>query len=106
MIQIFNIKTAYGAALIIAAASGSMIASQSHAASAKKRAVTVAKPTGTPAKAGVRAPATAEVVITSEPMVERVTKGADGKDIVTLKSPKGVIIVPGRSEERRVGKEC
>jgi hypothetical protein len=74
MKRMLNIKVAYGAALLLAAASGSGLAIS-----------------GT-AHAAASAPA---VTLSSEAMIERVVVGADGKETVQLKSPKDVVVVPG-----------
>lgn len=91
MIRFLNIKTAYGVALIIAAASGSVLANTNvaHAATravAKKPAV--AKPPVVAAKSN-------PVTLTSDAKIERVVVGADGKETIQLKSPKDVVVVPG-----------
>lgn len=95
MKQIFNLKTAYATALILAAASGSLLATQGHAA-AKRKPVMANKPAAATAKPAANpAVARAGVTISSEAMVERVVKGADGKSSITLKNPNQTIVVPG-----------
>ena len=71
-------KTAYAAALMLAAASGSMIAlaGQAQAQTGKSQAK-------------------AAVTLSSKAMIERVETGANGAQKTVLKTPSDVIVVPG-----------
>ncbi|MEE9432953.1 MAG: hypothetical protein V3V15_01785 [Sphingorhabdus sp.] len=82
MTKIFTLKTAYMAALMAAAASGSLVAM---AISVKAEARTVS----------AAAALLQGVTLSSKAMVERVEKSADGSENVVLKSPKDVIVIPG-----------
>ncbi len=77
----FNAKSAYAAAVMLSALSGSLLASgHAYAASVDASA----------------APATAPAVtLASEAMIERIVIAADGSEKLTLKKPDDVVIVPG-----------
>ena len=72
-------KTAYAAALMLAAASGSMIAMAGQAY----------------AQAAPAAKAKAAVTLSSKAMIERVETDANGAQKTVLKTPSDVIVVPG-----------
>jgi hypothetical protein len=77
MKTLWNIKTVYGTALILAALTGSMLASatQAHAAAAAQ------------AKPGVK--------LTSSALIERTEKDASGAEKKVMKTPAQVSVVPG-----------
>ncbi len=72
-------KTAYAAALMLAAASGSMIAMAGQAQ----------------AQTAPAAKAKAAVTLSSKAMIERVETDANGAQKTVLKTPSDVIVVPG-----------
>ena len=81
-------KTAYAAALMAAAASGSLLA-MANSASAEAA-------TGSPAAAVPLAAALSNAVtLSSEAKIERTEKAADGSERVVYKSPKEVKVIPG-----------
>jgi uncharacterized repeat protein (TIGR01451 family) len=91
MKRILNINTACGLALMVAAAAGSALTISSGAYGATRS--TSAKPKAKPAAKPAAKPSA--VTLSSEAMVERTIVGADGKESITLKSPKDVVVVPG-----------
>ena len=80
MKRYFTIKTAYAAALMLAAASGSMIAMAGQAQAQAAPAAPAAK---------------SAVTLSSKAMIERVETDANGAQKTVLKSPSDVIVVPG-----------
>ncbi len=79
MKRYFTMKTAYAAALMLAAASGSMIAMAGQAQ----------------AQTAPTAKAKAAVTLSSKAMIERVETDANGAQKTVLKTPSDVIVVPG-----------
>ena len=86
MKPILTIKTAYAAALLLAAASGSAMAFAGEAS---------AQTAGTPAPAADVQQARPAVSLSSQAMIERVETDAAGKERIVLKAPSEVIVVPG-----------
>lgn len=78
MTRMWTMKTAYAAALLAAAASGSLLA-MANSASANAAA----------------SPLSQAVTLASEAKVERTEKAADGSERIVLKSPKEVKVIPG-----------
>ncbi len=81
----WTLKTAYAAALMAAALSGSLIATATKAQAQTAR----------PASAAAKPAETQAVTLSSDVKVERVIVDAAGKESRVLKNPKEVIVVPG-----------
>jgi len=84
MTRFFTLKTAYAAALMAAAASGSLVA-MANVAGAQAATPAAGAPIGAALVQGV--------TLSSEAMVERVEKSADGTERTVYKTPKEVIVI-------------
>jgi uncharacterized repeat protein (TIGR01451 family) len=99
MKKIGTVHIAYGAALILAAATGAIAAHPSDAhAKAKQTKAVPAKPRvalATTTTAAAKPAAKAGVTLSSTAMIERVSLDAKGVSKTVLKTPSQAVVVPG-----------
>jgi uncharacterized repeat protein (TIGR01451 family) len=100
--KFWTVQTAYGAALILAAATGAIMAQPSNAHAKAVKATVRAAPAkprvamATTTTAAVAKPAAkAGVTLSSTAMIERVILDAKGVQQTVLKSPSQAVVVPG-----------
>jgi uncharacterized repeat protein (TIGR01451 family) len=97
--KFLSAHTLYGAALILAAATGSIagLASHAHAKAAPAKAAPAPKrvASANTAAAVAKPAAKVGVTLTSAAMIERVTVDAKGVQKTVLKSPSQSVVVPG-----------
>ncbi len=96
--KFWTVQIAYGAALIMAAATGSVVgmAGQAHAKAAPAKAAPKPRIAAANAAAAVaKPPVKGGVTLTSSAMIERVIADAKGGQKTVLKSPTQSVVVPG-----------